>query len=128
MDYYSRRCALCGQFVSEVDREQLLELDRYEWDEHLVDEARLDAHQCVDTDPYGARQWARLEDAGMLRWTLAELVSLALERRRSAAPPAWALLATALDRCQVARHTPARYTRVLACRVALARCHPARGP
>lgn len=87
---YQTRCGLCGQYVSDVDREALLEAHRFEWDEALVDEARTDQHLCVDSDALGARQWARLADSGMLRPTLQELVALALERRRQAGRPRWA--------------------------------------
>lgn len=61
------RCGLCGCYVRDVDREVMLEPGRWEWSEDRVDEARLDAHQCIDTDPYGARTLGRLADSEMLR-------------------------------------------------------------
>jgi hypothetical protein len=124
MNYHNIRCALCGRDVAEVDRDALLELDRYEWDDALVEEYLADMHVCDDSDPLGVRAWARLSDAGMLRQTLQEAISLALERRRPAGRPPWAVftgyttLITPLAPC----------TRVPGRRVALAHCHPARGP
>jgi hypothetical protein len=129
------RCSLCGQFVTEVDREALLEEHRLEWSEDLVDEFRLDSHVCADADPYGARAWARLADSGMLRPSLAELVSLALERRRVVGRPRWVVFTSTTTTMALESHQ-------VECRGALAldrprtrvltstehRCHPARGP
>jgi hypothetical protein len=134
---HNTRCALCSQYVAHSDREAMLEAQQWEWDEARVDEARLDAHQCADTDPYGARQWARLEDAGMLRWTLAELISLELDRRRVASRPAWAVLAgqvaptattTTISASAAVSHTTACSTRVHGGRAAPVRRMAARGP
>lgn len=93
---HQTRCGLCGRYVAEVDREQMLEAGRWEWSEGLVDEARLDAHQCTDSDPYGARMLGRLADSEMLRPELRELIALALERRRGAGRPRWAVFTSTI--------------------------------
>ena len=90
--YYNRRCSLCGQFVISEDREALLEEHRFEWSEAIVDEfIAANRHLCIDTDPHGAREWARLADAGLMRPQLDWLIAAELERHRLAGRPAWAV-------------------------------------
>jgi len=88
--YHDTRCALCGQYVAASDREAMLEATRWEWSETLVDEALVDRHLCVDQDPHGARQWARLADAGEMVPELRWLIEAALERRQAAPLAGWA--------------------------------------
>ncbi len=77
------RCALCGQFTAGIDRDAMLDSDRWEGAEALVDEARTDAHLCVDTDPYGARWMDRLAATGQFTQDLAELIRAALARKQA---------------------------------------------
>jgi hypothetical protein len=94
--YHNIRCALCGQYVAASDREAMLEASRWEWSEALVDEALVDRHLCVDQDPHGARQWARLADAGEMVPELRWLIEAELERRQAAAAPAWAVFTASI--------------------------------
>jgi hypothetical protein len=88
---YNRRCGLCGQLQITEDREALLEDERFEWDECLVDDFIAgNRHLCVDTDPYGARESARLIEAGLMVPELRWLIAGELERRQAAGPAAWA--------------------------------------
>jgi hypothetical protein len=88
-------CGICGHYVPQLDRETMLASARYQWDETLVDEHRADAsHVCIDSDPYGARAHGRAADTGLERPTLAELISIALERKLTATRPAWAVFTT----------------------------------
>jgi hypothetical protein len=94
---YNRRCALCGQYQITEDREALLEEERFEWDESLVDDFIAgNRHLCVDTDPYGARQSARMIEAGEMVPELRWLIAGELERRQAAAAPAWAVFTASI--------------------------------
>ncbi len=105
---YNRRCGLCGQFVAIQDREALLTEERFEWDESLVDDFIAgNRHLCVDTDPHGARQWARLAEAGEMAIELRWLIEAALERQQAVGRPAWAVFTGPAGSATVARHWPA---------------------
>lgn len=57
--YHNTRCALCGQLQVTEDREALLEDERFEWDEAMVDDFIAgNRHACFDVDPHGAREAA----------------------------------------------------------------------
>jgi hypothetical protein len=87
----NRRCSLCGQYVI-ADRETLLEDQRFEWDESMVDDFIAgNGHFCVDTDPFGAREWARLADEGVMVPELGWLIADELERRQAAPLANWAV-------------------------------------
>ncbi len=89
---YNHRCALCGQLQITEDRELLLEQERFEWDESLVDDFITGSrHLCVDTDPHGARESARMIEAGLMVPELRWLIEAELERRQAAGRPAWAV-------------------------------------
>jgi hypothetical protein len=88
---YNRRCSLCGQFVAAGDREAMLEAQRWQWSEALVDEALVDRHLCVDRDPFGARQWQRAAEAGEMVPELRWLIAAELERKQAAGRPEWAV-------------------------------------
>jgi hypothetical protein len=91
---YDRRCGLCGQYQIIEDREALLEQERFEWDESLVDDFIAgNRHLCVDVDPHGARESARLIEAGLVVPELRWLIEAALECRQAAGRPAWAVFA-----------------------------------
>jgi hypothetical protein len=86
----SRRCSLCGQYQITEDREALLEQERFEWDESLVDDFIAgNRHLCFDTDPHGARESERLIEAGEMVPELGWLIALELERRQAAGPAGW---------------------------------------
>lgn len=127
---YNRRCGLCGQYVADSDHEALLDLDRWQWSEALVEEALVDAHQCTDTDPYGARAYDRLAAAGLVtaeppgskpvRATieLAIFIGLALEQHHEQTVPGWVVFAavvvtraTATTTALTARPTTSTTTR-----------------
>jgi hypothetical protein len=92
---YNRRCGLCGQYVASEDREALLEEHRLEWSESVVDDFIAGSrHDCVDTDPHGARASARLIEAGLIAPELRWLLEAALERRQADGRPAWAVFTT----------------------------------
>jgi hypothetical protein len=101
---YNRRCSLCGQFVASADKEALLEEHRFEWDEAIVSEfLAANMHVCVDPDPHGARESARLIEAGILRPQLDWLIEGELERRQANTHrPAWAVFTTHLISLQEA--------------------------
>jgi hypothetical protein len=93
---HNRRCAMCGQYVQTTDREAMLEADRWEWSESMIDEARAaNLHSCTDQDPHGARESERLIEAGIIRPELRWLLQAELERRQAAQAatiPAYRLL------------------------------------
>jgi hypothetical protein len=92
----NRRCSLCGEYVI-ADRETLLEDQRFEWDESLVDDYIAgNSHFCVDTDPNGARQWARLADEGLMVPELGWLIADELERRQAAPLANWAVFTASI--------------------------------
>jgi hypothetical protein len=88
------RCSLCGQYVASSDREAMLEAQRWEWAEALVDEARTDGHVCIDRDPCGAAMLGRLADSGAVRPELRDLIAGALGRKQAAGPAAWTMFTT----------------------------------
>ena len=90
---YNRRCGLCGQFMTTDDREALLEEHRFEWSEAIVDDFIAgNRHFCVDTDPHGARESARLIEAGLMRPQLDWLIAAELERRQAVPLAGWVTL------------------------------------
>lgn len=92
---YNRRCGLCGQYQISEDREALLVQERFEWDESLVDDFIAgNRHLCVDTDPHGACESARLVEAGEIVPELRWLIVAAVERKQVAGRPAWAVFTT----------------------------------
>jgi hypothetical protein len=123
---YNRRCALCGQLQVTEDREALLEQERFEWDESLVDDFIAgNRHLYVDTDPYGALQAARLAEAGLIAPELRWLIGAALERKQAAEPPDWtAFTAPAATSAMAPNRSGAAIVRgLLACAVCTVRTH-----
>ena len=96
--FYNRRCSLCGQFVI-ADRETLLQEDRHEWDEAIVDDFIAGyGHLCWESEYIGpntafSRQWTALADADVMRPELRWLIEAELERRHAAGRPAWVVFA-----------------------------------